>query len=121
MLAAAAIALVAIAVLAWLIGAPLLRERRRRAAMARPLPPALRAHIDRNLPLRARLPAALVARHDALVGAFLDEKEFVGCDGLEVSRMCSLRTFMLIPSFLPATSAIVSMRFTWVGISINTT
>ena len=85
MLAATAIALAAIAVLAWLIGAPLLRERRRRAAMARPLPPALRAHIYRNVPLRARLPAELAERHDALVGAFLDEKEFVGCDGLEVT------------------------------------
>jgi Mlc titration factor MtfA (ptsG expression regulator) len=84
-LAATAIALAAVAVLAWLIGAPLLRERRRRAAMARPLPPALRAHVERNLPLRARLPAPLVARHDALVGAFLDEKEFVGCDGLEIT------------------------------------
>jgi hypothetical protein len=84
-LAAAAIALTAIAVLAWLIGAPLLRDRRRRAAMRRPLPPGLRAHIERNLPLRARLPAALAARHDALVGAFLDEKEFIGCDGLEVT------------------------------------
>ena len=85
MLAAAAIALVAVAVLAWLIGAPLLRARRRREAMRRPLPSALGAHIDRNLPIRARLPAALAARHDALVGAFLEEKEFVGCDGLEVT------------------------------------
>ena len=85
MLAAAAIALVAVAVLAWLIGAPLLHARRRREAMRRPLPPAIGAHIDRNLPIRARLPAALAARHDALVGAFLEEKEFVGCDGLEVT------------------------------------
>ena len=85
MLAAAAIALAAIAVLAWLLGAPLLSARKRRAAMQRPLGAALLAHIDRNVPLRARLPAALAARHEALTSAFLDEKEFVGCDGLRIT------------------------------------
>jgi hypothetical protein len=83
--AAAAIALLAVAVLAWLIGAPILRARRRRAAMAEPLTTDLAAHIARNVPVRARLPAELAARHDALVNAFLAEKEFVGCNGLVVT------------------------------------
>ncbi len=83
--AAAAIALVAAAVLAWLIGGPLVAARRRRTAMAQPLPPAIAAHIARNVPPRCRLPPELAARHDALVSAFLAEKEFVGCGGLVVS------------------------------------
>ncbi len=83
--AAAAIALIAAAVLAWLVGSPLLAARRRRSAMARPLSPGTIAHIVRNVPPRRRLPPVLAARHDGLVSAFLAEKEFVGCGGLVVS------------------------------------
>jgi Mlc titration factor MtfA (ptsG expression regulator) len=83
--AAAAIALCAAAVLTWLLAGPILAARRRRAAMARPLTPDAIACIERNVPLRRRLPAELAARHDGLVSAFLAEKEFVGCGGLVVS------------------------------------
>ncbi len=83
--AAAAIALCAAAVLTWLLAGPILAARRRRAAMARPLAPDAIACIERNVPLRRRLPAELAARHDGLVSAFLAEKEFVGCGGLVVS------------------------------------
>lgn len=83
--AAAAIALCAAAVLTWLLAGPILAARRRRAAMARPLAPDAIACIQRNVPLRRRLPAELAARHDGLVGAFLAEKEFVGCGGLVVT------------------------------------
>jgi len=54
--------------------------------MARPLAPAVVSGIERNVPLRRLLPAELAARHDALVSAFLAEKEFVGCGGLVVSE-----------------------------------
>jgi MtfA peptidase len=84
-LAAAAIALAALAVLAWLLVGPLLKARRRRAAMARPLSPVALAAIERNVPLRRRLSAELASRHDGLVNAFLAEKEFVGCGGLVVT------------------------------------
>jgi Mlc titration factor MtfA (ptsG expression regulator) len=84
--AAAAIALCAAAVLAWLLAGPILASRRRRAAMARPLPPGSVACIERNVPACRRLPAALAARHERLVSAFLAEKEFVGCGGLVVSE-----------------------------------
>jgi MtfA peptidase len=83
---AAAIALCAAAVLTWLLAGPILAARRRRAAMARPLTPDALACIERNVPLRRRLPAELAARHDGLVSAFLAEKEFVGCGGLVVSN-----------------------------------
>ena len=81
----AAIALAAAAVLAWLIGEPMLAARRRRAALARPLPNEFIGYIERNVPVRRRMPAVLKSRHDGLVNAFLAEKEFVGCNGLVVT------------------------------------
>ncbi len=81
----AAIALVAAAVLAWLVLEPVVAARRRRAALARPLPSGLGPLVDRNVPVRRRLPEPLRARHDGLVNAFLAEKEFVGCNGLAVT------------------------------------
>ena len=81
----AAIALVAVAVIAWLTVGPWLAVRRRREALARPLPEDLAAHIERNVPARRRMPAELRARHAGLVSAFLAEKEFVGCNGLVVT------------------------------------
>ena len=81
----AAIALVAAAVLGWLILGPLLAARRRRQALARPLPVDVAALADQNVPARRQLPAPLRARHDSLVSAFLAEKDFVGCNGLEVT------------------------------------
>ncbi len=83
--ATAAIALVAAAVLGWLIFGPVLAARRRRDALARPLPGDLAALMDRNVPARRRLPAHLRARHDSLVSAFLAEKDFAGCNGLAVT------------------------------------
>ncbi len=82
---AAAIALVAAAVIGWLVAGPLLTARRRRAALARPLPGDWVALAERNVPARRRLPPELRARHDGLVNAFLAEKEFVGCNGLVVT------------------------------------
>ena len=80
-----AIVLVATGVLAWLVLAPLWRRRRRAARMAEPLGAAARAAIARNVPAAARLPAELRARHEALVNAFVAEKQFVGCNGLAVT------------------------------------
>jgi hypothetical protein len=80
-----AIALAAAGVLAWLVLAPWWRGRRRAARMAEPLAPGTRAAIERNVPAVARLPADLRARHEALVSAFVAEKEFIGCNGLVVS------------------------------------
>jgi hypothetical protein len=81
----AAIALVAAAVLGWLVFGPVLAARRRREALARPLPGDLAALADRNVPARRRLPAELRARHDSLVSAFLAEKDFAGCNGLAIT------------------------------------
>jgi Mlc titration factor MtfA (ptsG expression regulator) len=80
-----AIAVVAIGVLAWLIGAPLWRARRRAVAMAQPLPASALSAIDRNVPAVRHLPPGLRSRLESLMAAFIAEKEFIGCNGLVVS------------------------------------
>jgi Mlc titration factor MtfA (ptsG expression regulator) len=80
-----AIVVVATGVLAWLVGAPLWRSRRRARHMALPLDPAAVTAVDRNVPAARVLPPELRPRLEALMGAFLAEKEFVGCNGLVVT------------------------------------
>jgi Mlc titration factor MtfA (ptsG expression regulator) len=80
-----AVTLVAIGVLAWLLVTPWWRARRRAARMAEPLPEIARAAIDRNVPSVRRLPPELRARLESLMGAFLAEKQFIGCNGLVVT------------------------------------
>jgi len=80
-----AVTVVAIGVLAWLLAAPWWRARRRAERMAEPLPEIARAAIDRNVPAIRRLPPELRARLESLMGAFLAEKEFIGCNGLAVT------------------------------------
>jgi Mlc titration factor MtfA (ptsG expression regulator) len=83
--AIAAILAVAVAVLAALLLPPLWRRRRRRQAFATELPAPLRAAIARNVPASRSLPAPLARRLEGLVISFLHEKQFVGCNGLEVT------------------------------------
>ena len=80
-----AIAVVAIGVLAWLIGAPLWRARSRAAVMARPLPAAALSAIERNVPAARHLPPELRANLESLMAVFIAEKEFIGCNGLVVT------------------------------------
>ena len=82
---AAAIVALALAVVAWLLVAPMLRAARHRHAAATPLATTRLAAVERNVPLRARLPPDLRVRLDALVAAFVAEKTFVGCNGLAVT------------------------------------
>jgi len=80
-----AIVLVAVGVLAWLLVGPFWRARRRARHMARPLPSGARTAVECNVPAANRLPPSLRTRLEALTGAFLAEKQFVGCNGLEVT------------------------------------
>jgi len=80
-----AIAVVAIGVLAWLIGAPLWRARRRAAVMAQPLPASALSAVDHNVPALSPLPPELRGRFESLMAAFIAEKEFIGCNGLVVT------------------------------------
>lgn len=81
----AAIAAVAVGLLIWLLAAPWWRARRRAARMAQPLAAHESDAIERNAPAVRRLPAELRRGLEGLVGAFLAEKEFVGCNGLVVT------------------------------------
>src|SRR6185436_6356148 len=69
----------ALAFVAWLLLAPVLRERRHRRAAAAPLAPSRLDAVQRNVPIRARLPPPLRERLDGIVAAFVAEKTFVGC------------------------------------------
>jgi Mlc titration factor MtfA (ptsG expression regulator) len=61
---------------------------RRRALVAQPRRRAA-ALTDARVKVRARMPADLRRRHDGLVRAFLDEKQFAGCNGLTVTERCA--------------------------------
>jgi Mlc titration factor MtfA (ptsG expression regulator) len=80
-----AVVLAALGVLAWLIATPLLRARRRAARMMQPLDHDARLAIARNVSATRRLPPELRERLEALVAAFVAEKEFIGCNGLRVT------------------------------------
>ena len=75
-----------VAVLTWLLVTPWWRRRRRREAAAAGLPEHWRPVLERNVPLRSRLPATLRERFDALVTTFAAEKHYVGCNGLDVTE-----------------------------------
>jgi Mlc titration factor MtfA (ptsG expression regulator) len=82
-----AIALAAgFAVLAWILGAPLVAARRRRALAARPLTAAQRLALEAFLPCAQPMPPGLRQRLERLVSVFVGEKEFIGCGGLEVTQ-----------------------------------
>ena len=80
-----AVVTVATGVLAWLLVAPWWRARCRAARMAEPLAATAVAAIDRNVPTVRSLPPELRVRLESLMGAFLAEKEFIGCNGLVVT------------------------------------
>lgn len=72
--------LVAAVLLAW----PLWVGRRRERLRNRPFPPHWRAILERRVPLYSRMPPALRRQLEGHVQVFVAEKEFVGCDGLEI-------------------------------------
>ncbi|MEX0734535.1 MAG: M90 family metallopeptidase [Steroidobacteraceae bacterium] len=74
-----------LAVLAWIVGRPIIAARRRTALHGRALSAAENALLARHWPGYARVPQALVPRLDALTAVFLGEKEFVGCRGLAIT------------------------------------
>lgn len=75
---------IAALVVAWLAGAPLLEERRRRRLRARPFPRAWLEILHRRVPLYRRLPAPLQRRLREDLQVFMAEKDFIGCDGQEI-------------------------------------
>ena len=70
---------------AWLMSEPARTSRRRRRLRARPFPAAWRDLVRRRVPLVNRLPADLQLQLKGHVQVFLDEKQFIGCAGFEIT------------------------------------
>jgi Mlc titration factor MtfA (ptsG expression regulator) len=78
-------ALLWIPLVALALAVPLYLPRwRLRRALARPLPPAALAILQRNLPVYERMAPELQQQLQDLIKQFLHQKKFVGCEGLEV-------------------------------------
>jgi hypothetical protein len=80
------VAAVALLIVAWLVAEPFVAERRRSRLRARTFPAAWRGIIDRRVPYASRLPRELRARLEGHVQVFMAEKNFVGCDGFEITE-----------------------------------
>jgi Mlc titration factor MtfA (ptsG expression regulator) len=76
----------ALAAIIWLIGMPHLRRRRRLAIARQALPPEWRTWLEHRVGIYARLPHDLQERLHGLIRVFATEKEFVGCNGLDVTE-----------------------------------
>jgi Mlc titration factor MtfA (ptsG expression regulator) len=74
-----------LAVLAWIVGAPLVVARRRRVLAARSLTGDERRALDVWLTFARGLPAELRDRLERLTAIFIGEKRFTGCGGLAVT------------------------------------
>lgn len=68
----------------WLMP-PRLRRSRRARLFAKELPPEQVEILERNVPLYRKMPEELKAELRGHVNVFLNEKEFRGCNGLEVT------------------------------------
>ncbi len=79
-----AIAIV-IGALFWWLGVPALRTRRRLAISREPIPAQWQEWIRHDAPAYSRLPAQLRERLHGLIQIFVQQKSFVGCNGLEVT------------------------------------
>lgn len=74
-----------LAVLAWIIGRPIVAARRRRALARRSLDEHERRALEIWLPIARGLPAPLRDRLERLTAIFVGEKQFIGCGGLAVT------------------------------------
>jgi Mlc titration factor MtfA (ptsG expression regulator) len=70
----------------WLLSGPYRIRRRRERLRRQPFPPAWQRILQRRMPLWRRLPAPLREQLKGHVQVFLAEKDFIGCDGLEVTE-----------------------------------
>jgi Mlc titration factor MtfA (ptsG expression regulator) len=69
----------------WIVGKPLFIEYRRRRIRARPFPDAWRKILQRHMPYFRSMPADLQLQLKGHIQVFIAEKQFVGCDGLQVT------------------------------------
>lgn len=62
------------------------RRRARKALLSSPLTDRQRAIVASQVPLSRRLPSELHGKLEGKINAFLDQVEFLGCNGLEVTE-----------------------------------
>ena len=70
---------------AWTFAQPFLVAWKRRRLQARAFPSAWRVILQRRVPYFRRLPAELQLQLKKHIQVFIAEKNFIGCDGLEVT------------------------------------
>ena len=71
--------------IAGILAYPVLMKRRRDRLQHRLFPPLWQALVEHNLPIYTRLSAAERRQLQGLIQVFLAEKQFIGCQGLQVS------------------------------------
>ena len=76
----------ALLALGWLLYRRWTKRQARAALLATPLSHDERAIVAAQVPLTQRLPAELRAAFEGKVNLFLDQVQFLGCNGLEVTR-----------------------------------
>ncbi|GGM85211.1 M90 family metallopeptidase [Shewanella xiamenensis] len=85
MLASLTILIFGLSAIAWLASSRWRKNLRRKQVMASPFPKTWRAILKRRLPFFHALPADLQLQLKRHIQVFLDEKHFVGCDGLLIT------------------------------------
>jgi len=78
----AILALLAVVGLGWWV----VRRRRREQLRASPIPEGWRSLLEVRVPLYRRLPALMRKRLHGHIHVFLAEKQFVGCNGLQITE-----------------------------------
>lgn len=74
-----------IIIIGFIIGKPMVLERRRRRLRAKHFPLKWKMLLDKRLPIYRRLPEALKQQLHGHIQVFLAEKQFVGCGGLTIT------------------------------------
>jgi Mlc titration factor MtfA (ptsG expression regulator) len=82
----AVVVALALAWMGWLLAGPAWQHWRRHRIARRPFPAAWREVLRRQVPIVARLPAALQLQLKRRMLVFIAEKPVIGCNGLQVSE-----------------------------------
>ncbi|MGI2259432.1 M90 family metallopeptidase [Shewanella sp. GXUN23E] len=85
MLAILLVSLIGLTAILWLASAPLRIRKKREKVRRMPFPKSWRDIIRQRLPMFRSLPADLQLQLKDHIKIFLAEKQFVGCDGLEIN------------------------------------
>lgn len=86
MLQTCAVLLVIGLIIVGILGLPTLRRQRRQRLKRCPLPPLWRAYLEKALPIYPRLSADERLRLQGHLQVFLAEKQFIGCQGLQITE-----------------------------------